>query len=544
MSQTTAETGTTGEPRSSSIPPRRSAAPAPSRVLVVDDDPTARRPLELLLHAEGFVVSTASDGVAALEQAARTQPDVVLTDLEMAPMGGIELCRRLRELDPDLPVIVMTGMTDRESVIESLRVGAEDYLTKPVDWVATLWRVNRAIERRRAKLDHDHLRRTLNERLVVSSVREQELADAEARQRAELNALLENLHEGVVIAGRDGQVLMVNAAARAILGLGEEAMRTVDSLYANHALDLNGSPLRDGQRPLMRALRGEVFADVESLHVRPNGIKRNLASAGTCVRDEAGNVVLAIVAFRDVTDQKRLEQQREEYLALISHDLRNPLTAILMSLFVIKDSIKQASLAPDEIVKLAERAERNVGRITHMLDELAEATSMELGGVQLHRSRCDLREIVVSALDGMDDARAKRVAIEADEATAFTLVADPARLERVVANLLSNAIKYSPADHPVVVKLTRPGTDVRLDVVDRGIGIAPESLEMLFDRYGRTAGGRATAHGLGLGLYIARLIVEAHGGRIDVASELGRGSTFTLLLPARAPSSATATRVA
>ena len=490
-------------------------------------------PLERLLRAEGFVVSAASNGAEALEVAAATHPDVVLTDLQMEPMGGVELCRRLHELDRDLPVIVMTGMTDRESVIECLRVGAEDYLTKPVDWEATLWRVNRAIERRAAKLDQDDLRRALNERLVLSSIREQEHADTEAWERAQLNALLENLHEGVVIATSDGRVVMVNAAARAILDRPDEELRTIDALHIPCALDLDGQLLRAEQRPLLRALRGEQFEGFESMHVRADGSKRRLLSNGTNVRDDRGNVVLAIVVFRDVTNQRRLEQQREEYAALVSHDLRNPLGAIGMSLFLLKESTKSPTFAHAEIVKLAERAERNVGRITGMLDELAEATTLELGGVALKRRPCDMRNIVTSALDGLDDARSRRVTVESDEQAVYPLLVDEARLERVVANLLTNALKYSSPESGVTARLGLRGGEVRLDVIDHGIGIAPESTKMLFARYARTPGGRATASGLGLGLYITRLIMEAHGGRIEVATELGRGSTFSLMLSER-----------
>ncbi|HSO36758.1 MAG TPA: sensor histidine kinase, partial [Labilithrix sp.] len=101
----------------------------------------------------------------------------------------------------------------------------------------------------------------------------------------------------------------------------------------------------------------------------------------------------------------------------------------------------------------------------------------------------------------------------------------------VVSNLLTNALKYSADDAPVLVRIVRAGSSVQLSVVDHGIGIAAESLEMLFDRYYRASAGKARAEGLGLGLYIARLIVEAHGGRIDVVSQLGSGSTFRVTLP-------------
>ena len=128
----------------------------------------------------------------------------------------------------------------------------------------------------------------------------------------------------------------------------------------------------------------------------------------------------------------------------------------------------------------------------------------------------------------------RRIALETDGSSSYVVLADAPLLERVVANLLTNALKYSAEDAPVTARLARKESAVELDVIDHGIGIAPESVKMLFDRYYRTTEGEARAKGLGLGLYIARLIVEAHGGRIDVSSELGKGSTFRLILPSHA----------
>lgn len=505
-------------------------APAPrAHVLVVDDDTSARRALESALRQDGFLVSAAADGVDALAEARRAPPEVVLTDLQMPRMDGVALCESLHAIDPNLPVIVVTASSEMQSVLGSLRAGAEDYLVKPLEYDAVLWRVERAVARRRATLEQNELYRTLNERLVLSSLREQEHAEAEARHSAQLNALLENLIEGVAVCDQHGQVLMMNDAARAIFGLGDADVRTLDALQSLEAHDLEGEPLRHEQRPLARALRGEKFADYEVLHTRSDGERRHILTGGTSVRDDAGQLALAIVVFRDVTDLRQLERQRDEYLALISHDIRNPLSTVLLFISTLKASLIKKGLTAE--VGLAERAERNAWHITAMLAELTESTTLESQGLALGRVRCDLRVLVADVVERLDNGRAQRISIETDDGSPHVVLADVSRLERVVANLLTNALKYSGEDAPVTVRVARTGTTVELEVVDRGIGIEPESVKRLFERYYRTPTGKVHASGLGLGLYIARLIVEAHGGRIQVSSEVGKGSTFRLALP-------------
>jgi PAS domain S-box-containing protein len=507
-------------------------APEPrGRILIVDDDASSRGALEALLWADGFETATAANGDAALAEASRTLPDVVLADLQMPFMSGVELCRRLHEKHPELPIIIMTAHADLQSVIESLRAGAEDYLLKPMLAEVVLWCVERSLDRRAVRREAEQLRRELNDGLVLSGIREREHWKAEALQRAQLNALLENLSEGVAIADSSGRIVMLNSAARAILGFQEE-IPSIDALDCLEVLDLKGQRLRSEERPLRRALSGEPFIDYEVLRIRPDGEARRVVSTGTNVKDVDGNVALAIVVFRDVTELRRLEQQRDEQLALISHDLRNPLNTVLMTLSMLKHSAEQpgAQGVVAASLKSVERAERNARRMAGMLEELTDSMKLATGNAEV-RSACDLRELIVGAVDSMDDACARRISIQADAATPYVIVADPARLERVVVNLLTNALKYSADDAPVIVRLTGQGGSVALEVADRGIGIAPESLEQLFERYYRAPAGKARASGLGLGLYISRRVVEAHGGRIDVSSQVDVGSTFRVTLP-------------
>jgi len=547
-----------------------------TRVLVVDDDDNARNCLGQFLRDEGFLVDTAANGALALGVVSSSLPDVVITDLNMPVMGGVEFCERLGELDPDLPVVLVTSFGDMESVVLGMRAGAYDYLTKPVQLEAVLASVLEAVERRAAKnsirarrtpvpgvceattplstgdgasrllgaapdtVDQVLVRReqlsrvaselrTINERLVVNSIREQNNAEEAERQRAQLAALLENLHEGVIIVDAHGHIQMINEAALRILGLEGQPPRTVDELdERSEARTIHGAFLHSWDRPLKRALRGEDFEDYELLRVRPNGDIRRLLTSGTSVSDGQRNLELAVLVLRDITELRRLEQQREEYAALISHDLRNPLNSIkLLAVTIQRRIIKNAPV--DQLAELAQRIEKNVAHMTAMVEEILEASRLEARTVELPSEICDLRKLVDAIVARFDDARSCRVAIDAESAS-YRVLADVPRLERAITNLISNALKYSPDDAIVRVALARSGTSILVRVVDRGIGIASENLVRLFDRYYRAPTGKPI-EGIGLGLYITRLVVEAHGGRIEVESEPEKGSSFTLILP-------------
>ncbi len=546
-----------------------------TRVLVVDDDDGARKGLETVLRSEGFVVDVARDGAAALQVAGERPPDVVITDLNMPVMDGLELCWHLHELDPDLPVVLVTAFGDMESVVLGMRAGGQDFLTKPLQLEEVVSSVLEAVERRADKLAkrapktplaadeasgvvgtggpssravapggnaagrvlvrREQLARiaselrSVNERLVVSSVREQEHAEEEARQRAQLDALLGNLSEGVIVADAHGQIRIVSAAARHMLGLEDWPLRTVDELNALEALTVQGAPLPVSDRPLTRALRGEEFEACELVCIRPDGERRRLLTSGTNVRDEGGNVDLVILVFRDVTELRRLERQREEYTALISHDLRTPLGSIHLLAETIRRRI--AKNAPvEEVADLAERIRHNAARMNVMVQEILDVSRLEAGAMEFEREVCDLRKVVAQIVARLDDARARRIVVVAEE-TPYTVLGDAPRLDRAIMNLLTNALKYSPDDAVVRIVFTRSGPDIQVHVVDRGIGMPSEDVARLFDRYYRAPGGKVES-GIGLGLYITRLLAEAHGGRIEVESAPGKGSTFTLVLPA------------
>jgi NtrC-family two-component system sensor histidine kinase KinB len=364
---------------------------------------------------------------------------------------------------------------------------------------------------------------SMNERLLISSVREHESAEASEERRAQLSGLLEALSEGVVIADGRGEIVMINDAARRVLGLESRstALSVGEQLAALDLRALDNTSLASHGRPLNRALQGESFADQELILDRAGGPRRLMAS-GTRIM-KGGKIALAILVVRDITEIRQMEQQRREFLALVSHDLRSPLNALLL----LANSLSRDEQLSERAHLRVKRIENNGARIDLMLTELLEAAGLEIGRPVAPHEVCDLSQLVGAAIGRLEDERGRRILFEGT--SGCFVLAELVPIERAFMNLLTNALKYSSED--VLVRVAREGSFAAVEVTDTGIGIAADTLPKLFGRYYRTGAGRERAAGLGLGLYITRLVAEAHGGRVEVRSEVAKGSTFSLFLP-------------
>ena len=366
-----------------------------------------------------------------------------------------------------------------------------------------------------------------NEQLVIRSLLDQESAESAEEGRAQLNALVEAISEGIAIVDASGAVLLMNRAASAILGVAEWSLLSSADADGLDLRDASGVSLTRDQRPFARALRMERFVDQAIDIVRPNAQKRSLLVSGTSTMDR-GRIVLAIVILRDVTGVRELERQRDEYLALVSHDIRRPLAAILL----LADSLKriaQTTGLPETVADRAGRIERNASKISQMVSDLLEATSAADSPSSVRQAPFDLAALVRGSVDLLADPERGRVRLFDTFEGSCVVVGEPVRIERALGNLVSNALKYSTG--AVQVCLERRGAFVAVVVIDQGVGIPSEDLPRVFDRYFRSRSGLDATGSFGLGLYITRLIAEAHGGHAEVKSTRGEGCTFSLVLP-------------
>jgi signal transduction histidine kinase len=282
------------------------------------------------------------------------------------------------------------------------------------------------------------------------------------------------------------------------------------------------------QSPSHRAALGEEFDDLRIWIGRDPETRRALSVSARALRTDSGAITGAALGYTDITDLMRALQVKTEFIALVSHELRTPLTSILGYAQLLEDA---------DLTDVARRQltviQRNTERLHRLVADLLDVAQHEAGAVELARDRVDLVDIVRGTVDAMEGAaQVSGVAMSQSVPESMVIVGDGQRIAQVVDNLVSNAVKYSPFGGAVEVRLAGADGDAVLEVADTGLGIDPSEIEQLFNRFFRCreAESRAIA-GAGLGLSIAQDIVEGHGGRIEVESELGRGSVFRVRLP-------------
>jgi PAS domain S-box-containing protein len=349
-----------------------------------------------------------------------------------------------------------------------------------------------------------------------------------ARSEAYLESIFASMADGLVLFAPDGRITRMNPSAQQMLGLGahEAGMTITERMARVRLLDADGKELPHERLPVVSALRGEPVRGEAYCLDLPDGRKVWTVCGAAPIRAPDGSVVGAVLTLGDVTRMREVQEQREDLSRMISHDLRTPLGVILAQAKLIG----RRSEGPEAIRARAEAIATSAQRMTAMLNDLVESALLEAGKLRLEREPVDLAAMARDLRGRLADPYdGDRIRIEA-AADVPVVSADPARLERVLVNLFTNALKYSDRGSAVVVRVSAQEREAVLEVEDHGPGIRAEDLPHLFERYFRSL-SHCRYDGMGLGLYTARCLVEAHGGTIGVTSLLGRGSVFRVRLP-------------
>lgn len=366
--------------------------------------------------------------------------------------------------------------------------------------------------------------------------------EREARNRleqvaAERDAILRQIGEGIIIADPAGRIVFVNRAAEEIHGL---PRNPAGRLYVERylALDVDREPIRPGRSPLSRAaIHGETLTNVEWIVVRHDGSEVVAEGSAIPVVLDDGTRLGAVLTIRDVTAQRRLEQEKDDFLSAAAHDLRTPLTTIKGHAQILRRRLShQQPVDVDALSRGLERLEAGATRLSALINDLLDVANIQIGGgTTLARSAVDLVLVTRRVADDQGVASERHeIHVESNRPEIIGFW-DPVRIDRVLSNLMSNALKYSPEGGIVRVILTRDDGHAIIRVSDNGIGIPAADLPYIFDRFRRAENVAGRIAGTGIGLAAVQRIVRQHGGTIEVESEEGQGSTFIVTLPVDGP---------
>ncbi|MFH2127927.1 MAG: response regulator [Pseudomonadota bacterium] len=487
-------------------------------VLVIDDERDIRDGCERFLSRLGCSVAKAPDGAAGLLAMDKSPADIVLLDLKMPGMDGLEVLKNLRQFHPQALVIVITGYATVETAIEAMKLGAYDFLPKPFQPDHLRLTVGRAMERLRLTRETERLERE----------RRQTLADL-AGEQSRLRTVIRALPMGVLVTQPDGRVVLHNPSFRQMAGLEPSVPSGRDiSQYLNepkvHELARRVSRQKQGN--------GEDPPAVEFV----TGQGRNLLAQATPVLGDGGDSLGAVLVFIDVTPYRMLDQLRQEFVAKVSHELRSPLSTILLQLTLLLGEEGAAPIQGHRHLLVRAR-ERTQGLISFVRDLLDLSRLENGGGVSAKPVEVSLEKMLASVSEALSDqARSRKIelSLELPQEPLPVLRADPVGLESVFTNLAANAINYSPDGGKVKLKAWSEGDALKVAVSDEGFGIEPEKIGLIFDKFYRVKNEKTRyVTGTGLGLPIVKSVVEGLGGAVEVASELGKGSTFTVTLPTK-----------
>jgi two-component system phosphate regulon sensor histidine kinase PhoR len=474
------------------------------RVLIIDDEVRIQSACKRLLDSEGCEVMVAGDGIKGLEMIQENHFDIILLDLMMPGMSGMDVLTDVKSSHPDTVVIVITGYATIEHSIEAMKKGAFDFLPKPFSPDEIRLSIAKAID----------FLYTLQD--IVS-------------ERSRMRAMINTLNNGVLTTDTQKRIALANPSFLKAIGckkrkvLGLNVSDIISETWLEEMID---EAMNEPSETFEEVTREVTLAGWKSSEETIWGVR------SIPFRDRLQRTLGSVTVFQDITESKKKDQSKSDFVSMVAHEINSPLNSVLMQLNVILDGL--AGELTEKQADILGRSADRIRSVTALSKELLDLSKIESGLINQERQSMDLTELLKEQVQSYEAmASEKFIVFDMDpDIEPLTIMGNRLNIEEVVSNLISNAIRYSPDGGKITIALEPDGDCAVLSVSDTGLGIPQDSIEHIFDRFFRVK-TEQTRHinGTGLGLAIVKSIIDAHQGTIEVSSTEGKGTQFSVYLP-------------
>jgi PAS domain S-box-containing protein len=473
-------------------------------ILIIDDEKRVRNGCTKVLTAEGYSVFSASNGKEGIKMIEASHYDIVLLDLMMPGLSGFDVLGHVKSIHPETVMIVISGYATLEHSIKAMKKGAFDFIPKP--------------------FSPDQLRVTVSKAIDFTYAL-QDIATEKSRMRM----LINHLTDGVLTTDTEKNVVLANPAFLSMLDCGSMSVigKSVGQLTGNkklHALIDECLSIPEGEF-------AELTQEIDDLNENKKE-EMVIGAKSLPFRDRTGRNIGTITMLRDITAANRINREKSDFVSMVSHEIRNPLGAVMAQLKLLSDELLGEINARQK--ETIQRASLRLNALADMTTDLLDLAKIESGLLVMEKEEVDMKALLDDLISfHRPGAGEKNITLKLETAPGLPpVLASKLNMEEVFSNLITNAVKYSQEGTSVTITAKKEKHYLLMSVADEGFGMSREDQDRIFERFFRIKDPkRRMITGTGLGLSIVKNIIESHNGMIRLESEPDKGSTFHVYLP-------------
>lgn len=483
------------------------------KVLVVDDEKGLRVGTKRLLELEGYEVDAAQNGTEGIAFGTSSEYDLAIIDLKMPDVDGLQVLKQIRNVHPNTVCFIATAYPGFDTATESAKLGAFNYIPKPFTPEELLNNLKQGYDRRLLLLEAEKWKREREESLLEV-----------AFEKTRLNTIINSISDGILVINKHGQAVLYNPSALIFLQLPKIDIEEyiIDKLHPKIAELVN------------KFLSKNVYEKKSfstQIELKPD---RGLFIEATSspVPHPDGSLAGVVVVMKNITESKKLEHLKSQFVSMVSHELKAPIAAVYGYLRLFSDP--SISLSQEQKTNYINRSQIRLDGLLKMVNDLLDISRMEMKTVQREIKNLNVTEIVTSIIELFQlEIKKKNLIVDFQQSENLQPIkADNDEITRLFTNLISNAIKYNKDNGVIHFKVQAANKYILISIKDSGIGMKPEEKQKLFQEFFRAKNDQTkNISGTGLGLSIVKRIVDSYAGRIEVESEYGKGTCFNIYLP-------------